>query len=472
VVALTGLFATTFPVTVLSLAVPEMASALNTDEKTLTWVATLPTLCSALALPVLGKLGDLYGHRRVFLTGFALSTLTTALTATAWNAGTLIAWRTLTQVVGAATQPSSLALINSSYPPERRAKAMGWWAMVAAGAPVVGLVVGAPVIDAIGWQMLFVLQAVFMVVPVLAAWVVLRETPKKEAQFDVAGALSLSIGAGAVMFGVSQLGEWGIGHPAVLACIVIAPIAVTAFVTVEKRVASPLLPLEFFGRRDFSATVLASFFTSAAYMGAYWLAGLMLINMFGYSPTEAVPILAIRPVVFALGAPLGGTVATRYGNRFGATLGCISLALGLGGLALGAARESLAIVVGVGFIFQGLAYGLLRPPLSTALANAVDREDLGIAGAAERLMGQVGVALGITILVSMYDGQVDQIAGAFLAGGAFALGGLVFAALMRGGREPLVGSLAEVALEETAREETAGAVAIDGTAGSLQRRPV
>jgi MFS family permease len=466
-VALTGLFATTFPVTVLGLAVPEMAKSLHTDERTLTWAVTLPIVCSALALPVLGKMGDLYGHRRVFLTGFALATVTTALTATAWSAGTLIAWRTLTAVTGAATQPSSLALINSSYPPERRARAMGWWAMVAAGAPVIGLIIGGPVIDQIGWQMLFVLQAALMVVPVIAAKIVLRETPRKHARFDFLGAAALSIGVGALMLAVSEIPKWGVTDPAILICLVVAPLAVLAFVHIERRVAAPLLPLEFFGRRDFCASVLASFFSQAAYMGAFWIASLMMINMFGYTPTGAVPILAIRPAIFAMASPLGGLVATRFGNRFSATVGCLVLGVGLSGLALGAGKESLAIVVGVGFVFQGLGFGLLRPAISTAIANSVDQEDLGVAGASERLMAQIGTALGITLLVSVYDGQIDQLSAAYLVGVAFAFGGLVFSALMLGTRRQRSGSLAEVALGETAREETLGAVPVEPSGASL-----
>ena len=104
-------------------AIPQIAEDFDTSETTLAWVVTLPLLLSAVATPVLGKMGDLYGHRRVFLTGFALATVATALTATAWDPATLIFWRTLTQVIGAATMPTSMALINSNYPAERRAKA-------------------------------------------------------------------------------------------------------------------------------------------------------------------------------------------------------------------------------------------------------------------------------------------------------------------------------------------------------------
>src|SRR5690606_6973612 len=104
-VALTGLFATTFPVTVLTLAIPTIARDFDTSQASLAWLVTLPVLASALALPVLGKLGDLHGHRKVFLAGFAVATVATALTATATTPGLLIAWRTFAQVAGSSTLP-------------------------------------------------------------------------------------------------------------------------------------------------------------------------------------------------------------------------------------------------------------------------------------------------------------------------------------------------------------------------------
>jgi MFS family permease len=474
-VALTGMFATTFPITVLTLAIPAMARDFDVPETTLAWVIILPTILSALALPVLGKLGDLYGHRRVFIVGFLVATVATGLTATAWSAVTLIAWRTATQVVGAATQPSSLALINASYPPEQRSKAMGWWAMVAAGAPVIGLVIGGPLIDAMGWQVLFLLQAALMVVPVAASWVILRETPRRSARFDLAGAATLAVGVGALMVALSRGPEWGITSIPVLAALVVAPLALASFVRAERRATSPLLPLDFFGRKDFSAPVLVSFFSSGAYMGGYFLATLMVLRQFGYSESGAVAILAIRPLLFALSSPPGGWLAFRIGNRNSAVLGCLVLAGGLGGLSLGAGIESLVVVVAVGFVLQGIGYGLLRPPVSTALANAVDNEDLGIAGASERLMGQIGFAFGVTLLTTVYADTPtpERFSLGFAVGAALALLAALCASMMRPGRvaDQQIGSGTDTLVlgsgEEGAEEEAADGVRLDraGTPG-------
>jgi MFS family permease len=429
-VALTGMFATTFPVTVLTLAIPTIAEDLGARQSDLAWLITLPVLVSALALPTLGKLGDLYGHRRVFLVGFAVATLTTALTATATNAVLLIAWRTLSQTVGASTIPSSLALINSVHHGEQRARAMGWWSMVAAGAPVVGLALGAPMIEAVGWQMLFVFQAALMVVPVLASWLILRETPRRVARFDFAGALCLAVAVAPLLLAINQAPNWGYTSLPVLGALAIGVVALVAFVSIERRVTAPLMPPELLESRGARSTMAASFLSSASYMGGFFLASLLMVERFGYSLIAAVPILSIRPILFAAFSPVGGWLAGRAGTRVATIAGCLTLAGGMTGLAVGSATASLAVVIGLGFLFQGIGFGLLRPAITTALANAVDQGDLGMAGATERLTGQVGVAFGITILATVYGGDVDRFAAGFAVGAVFGLLGMFTALRM------------------------------------------
>jgi MFS family permease len=319
---------------------------------------------------------------------------------------------------------------------------MGWWSMIAAGAPVIGLTMGAPVIDAVGWPALFGLQAGFMVVPVVASWLVLRETPPRPARFDVAGSLTLAVGAGALLLGVDQADDWGIASWPILLCAVVAAVGLWTFVRVEHRAEVPLVPLPFFRSRQIGATLGVALFSGASYMGGFFLASLLVVAQFGYSLTSAVPILIVRPIVFAAVSPLGGRLTARYGTRVVSVAGSLSLAIGLGGQAVGAATSSLVVVVAVGFLFQGIGYGLLRPALATALADAVAERDLGVAGAAERLIGQVGVAFGITVLASAYGGVVDQFPVAFAVGSAFGVVSALSAMAMHrpGGHPVPVGS--------------------------------
>jgi MFS family permease len=259
------------------------------------------------------------------------------------------------------------------------------------------------------------------VVPVVASWLVLRETPRRPARFDLAGAVALAAGLGPLLLAVDRIPEWGFLAGSTLGCLALGGVGLAAFVAIERRVAAPLVPLAFLRSRATSSTLLASGLSNGAYMGAFFLASLMMVRQFGYTLTGAVPILSIRPALFAAASPLGGWLTGRAGSRVAAVAGCAVLGGGLAGLALGSAIGSLAVVIVVGFLLQGIGFGLLRPAISTALANSVDQADLGMAGAAERLSGQLGVAFGITVVATVYAGEVDRFAPAFVVAALFAV---------------------------------------------------
>ena len=198
IACLSGMFATTFTITILGVSLAVIADDLDSSVEVIAWVLTGPMLVQALALPVLGKLGDVYGHRRVYLIGFALAAVAALATAMAWDASSLISIRTLGQLVGTATMPASTALLFSVYPPRERVRAMGWVSLVAAGAPVLGLAIGGPMVDTVGWRPLFVIQAALAVVSLAFSALVLRETPRQQhISLDLPGAATLAVAASA-----------------------------------------------------------------------------------------------------------------------------------------------------------------------------------------------------------------------------------------------------------------------------------
>lgn len=420
--ALAGMFATSFPVTLLTVSLGEIARDFDTSETTIAWVISLPLLISALALPILGKLGDLRGHRKVFLAGFGLATVAAVLTTTSQDALQLIGWRTVAQTIGAATQPTSMALVLAVFAPRDRVKAMGWWAMVAAGAPAVGLAVGGPLVEALGWQVLFLMQAALSSVALAIALFVLRETPTRgKVPFDVAGSASLALGTGTLMLALTLGDSEGIASPLVLVPLALAPLGFWLFVRAERRASAPLLPLEFLRRRNFTAPIIASGFTGAAYMGGFVLAPLTLRSVFGYSLSATALILIIRPVVYSASSPIGGRVAIRIGERTTAVAGSASLAVSMGMFAASVLLGSVPLFI-VASVLQGLGHGFNRPSISASLANSVPQADLGIAAASERMLFQVGASFGITVLTVVYGGtgQPADFAVAYVVGAALA----------------------------------------------------
>lgn len=433
ITALVGMFATSFPVTILTVSLGDIADDFGVSEAQVTWVIAAPMLASAVALPILGKMGDLYGQRRVFLIGFGLATLTAGLTAFAWSALALVVLRTLTQVIGAATQPTSMALIMRAFPPDERVKALGWWSLVGAGAPSVGLVIGGLLVDAVGWRAVFGVQALLAIVPVVVAKLILEEaaTDRPKVRFDVRGSLTMSVAAGGAMFALTQSADWGWTHVAVVTAAAVAPMAAVAFVLVERSTPFPLLPLELLHRRNFVAPLIASFFGGAAYMGGFVMTPIFMRSVLGWTTASIAFLMLLRPLTYSLSSPLGGQIGARLGERRGAVFGSALLAASMAVFVVGSATQ-VVVVLGVALVAQGVGNGIARPPLTATIANAVDERDLGVASASQRMLHQIGNAFGITVLTAVYGGVLTSAAfsRAFVVAFGLAVASLVAAAAM------------------------------------------
>ncbi len=418
VATLAGMFANGFPFTILAVSLGEIAAQLETTETVMMWVITGPLLFSAVSLPVLGKLGDLRGHRKIYLVGSTLAAATAVVTAFAWSAPSLIGLRTFAAVVGAATQPCSMALIFSVFPPGRRTQAMGWWSMVGAGAPAMGLIVGGPLVDLLGWRTVFSVQAVFAFAALGLAWLVLAETERLRVRFDLPGAASLAVGVGGAMVALSQVRDHALTSPRIAVPLAFGVVGLAAFLWIERRAPAPLLPLELFLRRNFTAPILSSSLMGSAYMGAFVLAPLVL-RQFGFSITAAAAIMVLRTLSLSLSSPFGGYLGDRFGERPTALIGTGLVTGSMLLLAFGSSRVLLP-VVGVGLVLQGVGQGLCLPSLNSTVASSVPPEHIGIATAASRLTNQVGTSFGITLLTLAATGAQPTFGRAFLLGALLA----------------------------------------------------
>lgn len=430
--ALAGMFATSFPITILSVSLTDIAEEFDTSTSVLTWVISGPMLLSALSLPILGKLGDLYGHRRVFLTGFTLATIVSALTALAWDPFSLIGLRSVAQIIGGATQPTSMALVMLVFAPSERVKAIGYWSFVAAGAPAIGLAVGGPLIDLFGWRLIFVIQAVLAAGALLLAAVILPESQPKRVRFDVAGAITLTFAVGSLMLLIGQGPTWGFTHPALLAAFVVLPIAVVAFVRVERASDAPLVPLEFLRRRNFTFALLTSFLMGSVYMGGFVLSPIALRDGFGLSATVAASVMLLRTGVYSLSSPLGGQLGARFGTRPMAVWGTGFLAVSMAVFVVGSSLD-LLVVFCAALLAQGLGNGISRPPVTAALANSVPEGDLGMATALQRMTQQIGNSFGIAMMSAAYDdsGTAEAFVAPFAVGVVLAVVNVGVATFLR-----------------------------------------
>jgi MFS family permease len=416
---LAGLFALNFTFTVFIVALPKVAHELSTTPLVLTWTMIGPLLAYGLAAPLFGKAGDVFGHRRLYLLGLAGAMVSAVLTALAPTAGILILARTLDGVQGAATGTASMALIMSAFPPDERVKAMGWWSLVGAGGPVLGVSIGSPIIQYFGWRSLFWFQLGLLVVALGVVAVVLprsraAQDPAARAEAvrafratDWVGSWALSLSVTALMLGLSLGHEIGWTSGGAVSCWVASIAGVVVFVHRVRTADNPLIPPRYFARRNFTLPMVLRCSGNFAYFGAFFLAPLLMEFAYGFSLTKVGLVSTARPLFFAISSPIAGYVAVKVGERTTAVFGTACLCGSLALFALLQPASPLVVLLGA-LALSGLGMGVAMPATSAIMAYEVAESDFGVMSAAQILAMQVGEVAGIQVLATLQQGIMNR----------------------------------------------------------------
>lgn len=418
VALLAGLFALNFTFTVFVVALPTVKREFHTNFSVLTWVSTGPLLAFGLAAPIFGKAGDIFGHRRLYLLGLLGAMVAAIATALAPDVWLLLLARSLDGVQGAATGTASMALILEMFSPEDRVKAMGWWSMVGAGGPVVGVTLGSPIIQYFGWRTLFWTQLVFLVLSFMVVALVLpahgrRSVPERPGTpeagrwqgMDWIGSWSLSGAVTGAMLAISVGPVLGWESPLVVASGAVTVASVALFVHRERTSAHPLIPPGYFRRRNFMFPMGTRAFVMFAYFGAFFLFPLLMEQSYGWSVTEVGLVSIARPLVFAVSSPFAGFLALRVGERVSAAAGAAAVVASMVIFAGLGASPPMAVVV-LALCLSGLGMGVSMPPTSSTQANEVDPGQFGVMSAAQQLATQIGEVAGIQVLITVQESLV------------------------------------------------------------------
>jgi MFS family permease len=424
-VVLSGLFTTGFTITLLVVSLEGIAEELDTSVSVLTWAITGPMLAFGVVGPAFGKAGDLWGHKRIFVGGLFFAAVFALLSALSWNAGSLILFRTLSATAGSACGPSAMAYINRMFEPTERVKPLSYWSFVTAGSPVVGVVIGAPLVDTIGWRAIFFIQAPLCLIGfVVAMWLLPNTERMSGVKFDVMGSVTLGVAAASLLAAISQGRSWGWTSSLTIGFLLLSVVGAFAFVRVEQRAEAPLVVLSWFRTRNVAFPVLSQMLTNFAYMGGFFLIPQVLGKPRGIGlDTATVGNLVIaRPLAFSLIAPLAAIVTLRVGERIAGVAGALGLVVSMVMWATVGVDSSYVFIVAA-TAMSGIGLGIASPALTSLMANAVDESDLGVAGAMQQLMTQLGAVMGSAVLATISATASQDDFGPFHM--AFAVGAVV-----------------------------------------------
>jgi EmrB/QacA subfamily drug resistance transporter len=385
--------------TVVNVALPSIQRSLNASTSSLEWTVNAYTLSFAVLLVTGGRLGDLFGRRKIFLAGVVIFASASAAIGFSPSDTWLVAWRAVQGVGSALMMPATLSIITNAFPPQERGKAIGTWAGVSAMALAIGPVVGGFLVESVSWQSIFFLNLPVAVGAVVIALFAVRESRDEtvERSVDVPGVLTLTIGLAALVLALVEGNEWGWGSPRELAMFAVAIVGLTAFAIVERRRAVPMVDFSFFRSRTFLGANIVAFIVSFAMLAMFFFLALYMQNIRGYTPLQAGVRFLPSTVMIIVIAPLAGRLADRVGSRPLITFGllCVSGALFW--------QSHLTVSSGYGallpgFMLMGVGMGFVMSPMSLAAMNAVDRAKAGVASGILSMNRMVGGTFGVAIL--------------------------------------------------------------------------
>ncbi|MDT0267727.1 MFS transporter [Streptomyces sp. DSM 44915] len=390
---------------VVTTALPVIRDDLGGRLSDLEWIVNGYTLPFACLLLLGAALGDRFGRRRVFGLGVLVFTVASAGAALAGTTGQLIAARALQGAGAAVLMPLSLTLIAAAVPRERRGMAFGIWGAVNGLAVAAGPLVGGAITEHLTWQWIFWLNVPIGLALVPLSRRYLVESRGGDGRLDLVGTALVSAGLFGVVLSLVRGHEHGWSSGPVLLGFVLGGLLLVAFVRWELYTDAPMLPMRLFRSRTFSVVNAASLLMFAGMFGAIFLLTQFLQLIQGYSPTEAGLRMLPWTAMTLLVAPAAGALTDRVGGRLVVASGMALMALGLGSLAA-VADPAVSYAAQIpGFVLSGVGMAMFFAPTGALVLSAVSPPEEGIASGVNNALREVGGALGVAVLASIFAGQ-------------------------------------------------------------------
>ncbi|VTU39292.1 Spectinomycin tetracycline efflux pump [Variovorax sp. PBS-H4] len=441
--------------TIVNVALPSIRTDLGFNETSLVWVVNAYMLTFGGFLLLGGRLGDLFGHRRLFLAGITLFTLASLACGLSNSQALLIASRAVQGLGGAVVSAVALSLIMNLFTePAERAKAMGVYGFVCAGGGSIGVLLGGLLTHALSWHWIFLVNLPIGVAVYALCLALLPHLPGHAAgeRLDVGGALTVTLSLMLAVYAIVNGNEAGWTSRQTLGLLGLAALLLAAFIATEARVRHPLMPLRLFGLRNVAVANVMGVLWAAAMFAWFFISALYLQLLLGYSPMQVgLAFLPANLIMAAFSLGLSAKLVMRFGNRGPLAFGLLLAAAGLLLFAGAPVEGSFLLHVMPGMTLLGLGAGIaLNPMLLVAMSDVAPSES-GLASGIVNTAFMMGGALGLAVLASLASARTEAMAAtgagalpalvggyqtAFVVGAAFAvLAALLGALLLRAGSQ-------------------------------------
>ena len=425
--------------TIVNVALPSIKQDLGFSETSLAWVVNAYMLLFGGTLLLGGRLGDLFGHRRLFLAGIGLFTVASLACGLATTQGVLVAARAVQGIGGAVVSAVALSLMMTLFTePAERAKAMGVFGFVAAGGGSLGVLIGGVLTSAVGWNWIFLVN---IPIGVAVCFLALRLVPGGRGvasgdRLDVAGAVTVTASLIIAVYAIVNGNEAGWTSAQTLGLLAVAAALMAGFLAIESRVHSPLMPLGLFRSRNVSASNVMGILWAAAMFAMFFLSALYLQLVLGYSPMQVgLAFLPGNVIMAVFSIAISAKLVIRFGIRGPLATGLALAATALVLFVRAPVDGSYVVDVLPSMILLGVGAGMAFNPMLLAAMSDVRPSQAGLASGVVNTSFMMGGALGLAVLASLAAARTSDLAAsgatplvalnggyqsAFLAGAAFA----------------------------------------------------
>ncbi|MEU0334137.1 DHA2 family efflux MFS transporter permease subunit [Streptomyces sp. NPDC006193] len=390
---------------VVTTALPSLREDLGGALDDLEWTVSAYTLTFAVLLMSGAALGDRFGRRRLFIAGLAVFTGASAAAAMAPGIGSLIAARAVQGVGAAVMMPLTLTLLTAAVPAARRGTVYGIWGAVNGLAVASGPLIGGSLTEHVSWHWIFWLNVPLGLAALPLARLRLAESYGAGARLDVPGTLLASGGLFGIVYGLVRGPADGWTDSVVLTTLVAGGALLAGFAVYSSRAAHPMLPMRLFRSRAFSGINAASLLMFVGMFGSIFLLSQYMQGVLGYSPTEAGLRMLPWTGMPMLVAPVAGILSDRVGGRPVVAAGLLLQAAGLGWLALVATADASYTVQLPALIISGVGMALYFAPAANLVMSSVRPQEQGVASGANNALREVGGALGVAVMSSIFSAQ-------------------------------------------------------------------
>jgi EmrB/QacA subfamily drug resistance transporter len=401
--------------TIVNVALPSIRDDLGFTESSLAWVVNAYLLTFGGFLLLGGRLGDLFGHRRLFVGGIAAFTAASVACGSAGSPAILVAARAVQGVGGAVASAVGLSLVMTLFTaPAERAKAMGFIGFVAAGGGSIGVLLGGVLTDVLDWHWVFLVNAPIGVAVVLLTLRVLPgDAPAVRGRVDVAGAVTVTASLMLAVYAIVGGNQAGWTSARTLGLLALSGALLVAFLRIESRVTAPLVPLRLFRVRNVAVSNVVGVLWAAAMFAWFFLSALYLQIVLGYSPLQVgLAFLPGNLVMAAFSFGLSAKLVMRFGIRLPLAVGLLLAAAGLVLFARAPVGGNFGTDVLPAMLLLGFGAGMAFNPVLLAAMSDVEPSEAGLASGAVNTSFMMGGALGLAVLASLAAARTSGLAAA------------------------------------------------------------